>query len=148
MLHGFLIIGSMTTNYKQNHQGTSPLTMVKNLQAEEASEHTLNIMGHTVTYHYLTMREQLAVYQLAHPYTDDTDAHFLSLMTATLALSVNSIDGNPWNTQQPISKDRTSLYKTVYEKACNFLPTFITHYYEAYITASNAYDEKLLELGE
>lgn len=140
--------GIMTTNYKQNHNGNNPLNMVKNLQAEETSDHQLTIMGHEITYHYLTMREQLAVYQLAHPYTDDQDAHFLSLMTATLALSVNTIDGNPWNTQQPISKDRTGMYKTMYEKACNFLPTFITHYYEAYINASNTYDEKLLKLGE
>lgn len=138
----------MTTTYKQNHSGNSPLTTVKNLQAEEAAEHTFSLMGHSITYHYLTMREQLATYQLAHDYTDDQDAHFLSLMTATVALSVNSIDGNPWNTQQPISKDHTPLYKALYEKACNFLPSFITHYYEAYMTASNQYDEKLLDLGE
>lgn len=138
----------MTTTYKQNHNGTSPLTQVKTLQAEEATEHMLSLMGHTISYHYLTMREQLACYQLAHDYSDDQDAHFLSLMTATLALSVNSIDGNPWNTQQPLSKDHTPIYKALYAKACNFLPSFITHYYEAYMTASNQYDEKLLSLGE
>lgn len=102
----------------------------------------MDLVGHKVVYSLLNVKQQTQALELCTSYHDDT-AHGIALETAYFALSVISIDDEPF--YEPLANDGSAPLAK-FRKALTYYPKVMDLFFAEYVRKENELSKKLENL--